>query len=559
MTDRLVIPAPLVIPGTPISPGLAHGIVYLQHPIHGAIDSSSRRQDHNSDEEISRLDEATDHICDDLVSLATRVEKEIDTRLAEVFSTHTMILNDPALREELRNEIIENLVSASSAVKRVFLRWENRFLVMESMIARDKAEDLRDISIRLRKALAGITVHPLEHFPKQGILVIPRLLPSDTMYLMHRSVAAVLLQQGSLGSHAALFTRQMGVPCLSDIADLMTRIQDGAPALVDANQGLVTLYPDKPMRTEFKRLVQEQALTLQKSLENAATHAMTRDGQIILVEANIGCREDALKAIVNGADGIGLFRLEQLYIGKTAPPSVDELVSDLQHALAPFKGKSVCIRLLDAGSDKPLPFIGFLAETNPALGRRGIRLMREYPELIQTQIQACLALRKDFAIKLLIPMVCLPEDVKFVRERLDAQCETLDIAAPPLGAMLETPAATLSARAFAPYVDFMSFGTNDLTQYAFAADRENTAVEPYFNDASDVIFRLIELVHHDVPAVPLSVCGELAGRTMHIERLLQCGIQSLSVAAPFVALVKAQIRDCVWHEGHLHQKNHHPS
>ena len=202
------------------------------------------------------------------------------------------------------------------------------------------------------------------------------------------------------------------------------------------------------------------------------------------------------------------------------------------------------MRLLDVGADKPFPFMKFLAETNPALGRRGIRLLREYPELLNTQLRAVLELAKEFDVRILVPMVTLPDDVAVVKEYLTQLGSELQASSlPRLGAMIETPAAALSAREIARHVDFLSFGTNDLTQYAFAADRENAAVEQYFNDAAEVIFRLLGLTHDDVPNVPLSVCGELAGRPEHIPRLLQCGIRTLSVAPPLIPIVKETIRN----------------
>jgi phosphoenolpyruvate-protein kinase (PTS system EI component) len=188
--------------------------------------------------------------------------------------------------------------------------------------------------------------------------------------------------------------------------------------------------------------------------------------------------------------------------------------------------------------------MSFLAETNPALGRRGIRFLREYPELLKTNLRAVLELAREFDVRVLIPMVTLPEDVVAVKEALTQLGSELRLSTlPKLGAMIETPAAALSAREIAKHVDFLSFGTNDLTQYAFAADRENAAVERYFRDAADVIFRLLRLTHDDVPDVPLSVCGELAGRPEHTAKLLQCGIRTLSVAPPLIPIVKEAIRN----------------
>ena len=534
----------LIIQGTSISPGLAQGLIHVQHSLLGPIDVPVDIKQNNVEEEFSRLDAATSRISEDLVDLATRVEKEIDSRLAEVFGAHQLMLNDSSLREELRKEIVDNLVSASSAVKTVFLRWEKRFLMMESHIARDKGDDMRDISRRLRSALAGITVHPLDEIPDGCVLAISRLLPSDTVFLSGRPTAAVLLEYGSTGSHASLFAREMGLPCISGFVDLLTTIPNGELALVDADEGIVTICPREKQKVIFQQKVDDKEHEYSLARSRALGPAVTKDGVTISVVANVGCSADTEKAMLNGAEGVGLYRLEQAYLGRVVPPDSDELLDEMRQTLDAARGCTVDVRLLDIGSDKPLPFTGFMAETNPSLGRRGIRFLREYPELLKTQLRAVLELGSEFDVRVLVPMVTLPEDVSVVKEYLAQLCLELKISPPPrLGAMIETPAAALAAQAIVRHVDFLSFGTNDLTQYAFAADRENAAVEHYFKDASDVIFRLLRLTHDDVPDVPLSLCGELAGRPEHIPRLLQCGIRTFSIAAPLIPIIKETIRN----------------
>jgi len=540
--------SPLIIQGKPISPGLVKGVIHVHRNILGPIDApeypdSNNHRKHDTEEQLSRLDVATASISDDLLVLAERVEDEIDARLAEVFSAHQLMVNDVTLRQELRKEIIENLVSATSAVKTVFLRWEKRFLLMESQIARDKGDDMRDISIRLHNALTGITTHSLETIPDTCVLATSRLLPSDTIFLAGRSIAAVLLEHGSVGSHAALFAREMGLPAISGLPNLFGVVSEGVFALVNADSGLITLRPSAHQSLIFQENIEHNEQVLQEARKHAQSPAITKGGVTISVLANVGCREDTEKAMFNGADGIGLYRIEQAYLGRTVPPNKEELLIEMQETLAAAKGYSVCVRLLDIGADKPLPFLGFMVETNPALGRRGIRLLREYPELLKTQLAAILELSRDFDIRLLVPMVTLPTDVLVVKEALIQLGKTLNLSQlPQLGAMIETPAAALSAKVIGKHVDFLSFGTNDLTQYAFAADRENAAVEEYFDDASPVILRLLEIAHDDVPEMPLSLCGELAGRTEHMARLVRSGIGTLSVAAPLIPMVKEAIR-----------------
>jgi phosphoenolpyruvate-protein phosphotransferase len=534
----------LVIQGTPISPGLAEGIIHVHRNLLGPIDVPKDIEQHNVDEEFWHLDAATARISDDLTALAAKVEREIDSRLAQVFTTHQLILHDSSLKEELKKEIAENLVSASSAVKTVFLRWEKRFLLMESQIARDKGDDLRDISIRLRNALAGITVHPLDKIPHGSVLAISRLLPSDTVFLADRFTSAVLLEYGSAGSHAALFSREMGLPCISRLHNLMTTVPDGALALVDADTGTVTIRPQKEQKVIFREKVDNKARAYNLARERALNPAVTKDDVTISVLANVGCNDDTEKAMLNGAEGVGLYRMERVYLGRVAPPSIDELLTEMRHTLEAARGRTVCVRLLDIGADKPLPFMRFLAETNPSLGRRGIRLLREYPELLGAHLRAVLELAREFDISVLVPMVTLPDDVAVVKEYLEQLGSELQLSSlPRLGAMIETPAAALSAREIAKHVDFLSFGTNDLTQYAFAADRENAAVEQYFNDAADAIFRLLRITHDDVPDIPLSICGELAGRPEHIPKLLHCGIRTFSIVPPLIPIIKEAIRN----------------
>lgn len=536
--------ATLFITGRAISPGLAEGRTFIHCDTLRRLDAPVAIETENIEYELVHLADATAIITEDLLALAMRVEKEMDSRLAAVFETHKLMLNDPALKEELRAEIRGNLVNASSAVKAVFMRWEKRFRLMESQMARQKGDDMRDISNRLSDALAGIKVHPLERIPPGSVLVASRLLPSDTIFLSKQSTAAVLMEYGGVGSHAALFAREMGLPCIANIPMLLKKIPAAAWTLIDANKGEVIVHPQEEHKAGFQRKVTTLRETFVAAQERAREPAVTRDGVTIAVFANVGCREDTERAMANGADGIGLYRTEQAYMGRMIPPNVNELVDEMRQTLEPAKGKPICARLLDIGADKPLPFIDFLAETNPALGRRGIRLLREYPHLLETQLSAILTLSREFDMRILIPMVSLPEDIIKAKECLTLLGSKMGVSPlPKMGAMIETPAAALSTLTLASHVEFLSFGTNDLTQYAFAADRENAAVEQYFNDTDDVIFRLLMIARDDVPNMPLSVCGELAGRAAHIAKLLQCGIRSLSVAPPLIPIIKETIRE----------------
>ena len=528
--------------GKAISPGLAEGILAIYRAPILNDDTPVAIERGSIDAEIDSLKRSTGVITGDLLILAKRVEQATDSSSAAVFEAHQAILNDPKLSEELRHEIQDRLVSAASAVKTVFLRWEQRFLQMESQLFQQKAADMRDIAQRLSNALSGTGNTSFAQMPQGCILVARRMLPSDAVHLAERKIAAVLLEHGQTGSHAALFIRSMGLPCIADIAGLMSRAIPGPLALVDADRGMVIIAPTLQEQDAFRRKVAIHRRIFTRALARTKQPAITRDGVPIAVEANVGCRADTELAVAHGADGIGLYRTEQMYLAGTIPPDSDTLVHEMRSTLEPARGLPICVRLFDIGADKHVSFLPFLSEPNPALGRRGIRMQLALPEMLETQLRAILRLSTEFDIRILVPMVTLPSDLKEVRAcmaRLAPECGVTTL--PSLGAMIENPAAALTLPALEPYADFASFGTNDLAQYVFAADRESASEERYYQDSHAAIFRLLQIAHDDAPRMPLSICGELAGRVAHIPRLFQCGCRSFSVVPPLIPAIKAGI------------------
>ncbi len=270
---------------------------------------------------------------------------------------------------------------------------------------------------------------------------------------------------------------------------------------------------------------------------------MTLDGQRIRVEANIGIQDDVELALDNGADGVGLLRIEQMYFERQTPPNEDELFIELKRLVAPFRDKPVTIRLLDIGGDKPLPYLPLPATANPVLGRRGVRLLLEYAQLARTQIGAILRLSQEHPVRVLIPMITLEEDAQRMREEFDAISVERKIARPPeFGVMVETPAAALAVPSLLKHADFLCVGTNDLTQYTLAAARDDAAVNDYYQDGHESIMRLLRIVLADAGGRPVTLCGELAGRESWMPSLLQMGFRTLSVAPTVVPNTKATIR-----------------
>ncbi|MDA7865216.1 phosphoenolpyruvate--protein phosphotransferase [Akkermansiaceae bacterium] len=531
--------------GKQLSPGLGEGEIFVYRDIMNRLDEFYEIDQEDCEPELKRLDLALSRISKDLSALADRVEAEIDSELSGVFHAHLAMVQDASLKAEVETEIKDELVSSGSAVRTVFRRWERRFQSMDAEVSQQKGDDMQDLARRLVSALAGVHAHDLEGMPRGSVLVANRLLPSDTVFLARGMAAAALLEVGAKGSHAALFAREIGLACVAGLPGLLELVSESSYAVVDADDASAIVNPTDSQRNVFLKKAELRKETIEKARARAHKPALTKDGAKIAVLANVGDEDDTRVAIENGADGVGLYRLEQIYLSRQHPPSTAELLEVMQSTLEPAKGLPVYVRLLDVGADKPLPFIDMPKEQNPSLGQRGIRFLKKYPELLQTQLDALLQLSSDFDLHILVPMVTLPGDMAVVEEALkEAISKAGPSRIPKLGAMIETPAAALAAADISKHASFLSFGTNDLTQYSFAADRENASVDAYFDDAHDAIFRLIGLVHDDVPDMALSVCGELAGRSKATGRLLERGVTSLSVVPLAIPTVKEAVRDC---------------
>ena len=327
------------------------------------------------------------------------------------------------------------------------------------------------------------------------------------------------------------------------IPDATGRIADDQEVIVDAFAGEVILSPDAETRQTYEeriRIAQEETL---QSRSLSLEPVRTTDGKEIVVMANVGCAEDVTVAAENGADGVGLYRLEQFYLARNTPPSVPELLAELRRALAPLHGKTITVRLLDLGADKLVPFVQFPSEDDPFLGRRGVRLLLRYPDLLDTQLKALLEIAGEQDVHILVPMVTLAEDVALVRRRMREIADAAGIAKlPPLGAMIETPAAALCVGEILEHSDFLSIGTNDLTQFTMAAGRENPLVNKYYLENHPAVLRLVRIVLEEAGQTPVSVCGELAADLKSIPVLLKLGLRSLSVAPPLVPSAKQAIR-----------------
>lgn len=532
-----------VLTGIALAPGVAIGTAYPYRDIFDAERDVHTIHPDAVLDEYSRIEEAVREVHQDLSLCAERIEQELDRDLADIFRTHQEMLHDPTLTAEIKARLEKDLVNAEHAVQCVLREWENRFLAMKDIRFRRRGADVADLGRRLLRKLAGVRGHSLELMPVGSVLIASRLLPSETVFLSRRSAKGIVSEIGGPASHCALLTRGMGIPAVAQIAGLFDTVTEGDTIIVDGNRGLVTVSPDQTTLQAARIEIEQYALLADKAKRAAQAPAVTLDSVHIPVMANIAGSEDAEHAAANGADGIGLYRIEAFYLGSSVLPSEAEVYSELSQTLAHFRDKPVCVRLLDVGGDKNLPYLRLPLENNPFLGRRGVRLLLDYPELLCTQLRALLKLSGEHDLSILVPMVTFPDDLGQVREALMALADELEIPPPPLGAMIETPAAAFGAAEIAKYADFISVGTNDLAQYALAADRGNPLVSRYYQDDHDSTFKMLAMISGLVHPKPVAVCGELASREHAIPALLKAGVRILSAAAPLVPMVKQSVRN----------------
>jgi phosphoenolpyruvate-protein phosphotransferase len=533
----------VTIQGSVISEGLAEGPAYVYQDIFEKDPGTSDIPKDSVMAETTRLCDTMEVVRQDLIQASKRVDEALGSGMGDIFRAHQEMLKDAYLREEILAEIKRESVKAEFALQCVLGRWEKKFRSMQDASLKLRADDIRDLGRRLLRSLAGGQTHSLEMMPEGSILVAKRLLPSDTTFFARRFAAGIVVEKGGPASHCALLTRQFGIPGIAQTSGLLEQVATGDHLLLDGQSGCITISPDKKQREQFLKRMNAYQSKVSRSRCNRHQPAVTRDGMTIPVMANIGNHHDAKAAAENGADGIGLLRIEVFFLSRSMLPSEKELTDALGHAITPFKTKPVTVRLLDIGGDKQLPYLPAVNESNPLLGRRGVRILLEFPKLLEVQLRALLDLSRDFDIRILVPMVTVTEDVLQIRAALERQAEALGCSTlPPLGAMIETPASALCTGELAEVSDFFNIGSNDLTQYTMAAGREDPAVHAYFQDQHPAILRLLELVGRENAGLQVGLCGELAGKIPAIPSILQSGVRMLSVAPPLVSQVKEAIR-----------------
>jgi phosphoenolpyruvate-protein phosphotransferase len=528
--------------GSPIAPGLGMGRVWLVGDILQCRRPSPPKDARDADTEWTRIERAFAATRRDLADAVDRIERELGSEIADVFRAHQMMLDGLFSSGELAAQLRGSDVDAAGAVRRVFRSRMQKFEALRDPTFQQRADDVADLGRRVLRHLEGDDPYGLSRVPERAVVAARRVLPSDVIALSERRVAAILVESLGNASHAALLAREKSIPTIA-VSGILDQLHDGDEVIVDAYSGDVVVGADAALRSGFEQRVTEYQSRLARCQIRCHQPARTADGVLVSVEANLGTRRDVELVLGNGADGVGLFRIEQLYLGRELPPTEDELYEEILAIASPLRDKPLTIRLLDVGGDKPLPFLRPPVETNPSLGLRGIRLLLRQPALLRTQLAAFIRLSRVQEVRVLVPLVTLEDDIRTTREVFDETCAAQGVDhRPAFGAMIETPAAALAIPAIARHVDFLSIGTNDLTQYTFAAGRDDPNVNGYFQDGHAALLRLLEIIVADAQGLPLTLCGELAGREEVLPRLLAIGFRSLSMAPPLIPAIKDRIR-----------------
>jgi len=468
-----------------------------------------------------------------------------------IFAAHRLYLDDPALLEPARQLIYASNRSAASAWDASIKQMVSAYEAVPDAHLRARSTDVDDLGQRVLRYLPGV-IAEIAPAAEPGVVIADTLTPSEIAALDPAGVLAIALAGGSPTGHSAILARARGMPMVVGAGLPLLALAEGTPVIVDGEAGLILVSPDEQTTADYVRRKAQQAHDRALALAEAKRPAVTRSGRRIAVAANIGSVSDARAAAAAGAEGVGVFRTEFLFLDRTVAPSEEEQTTVYRQAAAEVPGYPVVIRTLDAGGDKSLPYISQPKEANPFLGLRGLRLCLAQPDLFKTQLRAVLRAAMDNpSIRVLFPMVTHLEEVHAARRCLaEAAADVAHLTGKPApsieaGIMIEVPSAALLAEQFAPVVDFFSIGTNDLTQYTLAAERDNPQLAALADGLHPAVLRLIAQVVQAAHAhnKPVTVCGELAGDPVAVPVLLALGVDELSMNPASIPGIKRLIRN----------------
>lgn len=506
----------------------------------------------NTELEKARVEAAKNASCEQLQKIYEKALKEVGQTNAQIFEIHMMMLEDDDYNESIKNIIETQKVNAEYAVAVTADNFAEMFSSMDDAYMQARATDVKDISNRIIANLTGSFSSGTDYNDSM-IICADDLAPSETVSLDKNKVLAFVTAHGSSNSHTAILARNMNIPAIIGVGDaFLKQIKDGDEAIVDGFTGEVFVNPDD--ETREKLLLKQKADEEKKRLlqELKGKDNVTLDGKKINIYANIGSVDNIGAVLLNDAGGIGLFRSEFLYLENEDYPTEEQQFLAYKRVLESMAGKKVIIRTLDIGADKKVDYFQLKQEENPALGYRAIRICLTRPEIFKVQLRALFRASVYGNLGIMFPMITSVSEVEQILatcNEVKAELAEQGVAYSDnteLGIMIETPAAAIISDKLAPLVDFFSIGTNDLTQYTLACDRQNPDIEQFCDTHHEAILRLIELSAENAHKhnAWVGICGELAADTKLTETFLRMDIDELSVSPSFVLKVRDAVRHC---------------
>ena len=503
----------------------------------------------DADAEILRVTGAVEAAKEQLGRLYDKAVQEVGEASAAIFEVHQMLLEDEDYLESIQSMIRTELVNAEYAAAVTGDNFAQMFAAMDDDYMKARAADIRDISERLVRNLSGGADADLNSM-EPSVIVADDLSPSETVQMDKEKILAFVTVHGSTNSHTAILARMMNIPALIGVPMKPDELKNGMTAVVDGFSGQVIFEPDETVKAETKKRIEEEAEKQKLLQEWKGKENVTLDGRRIHIYANIGSVGDMGYVLENDAGGIGLFRSEFLYLGRNDFPTEEEQFQAYRQAVQMMAGKKVIIRTLDIGADKQVDYFQLGREDNPAMGYRAIRICLKQPEIFKVQLRALLRAAVYGNLSIMYPMITSTEEVKRIYEIVAEVEEELkeqgvQYRIPEQGVMIETPAAVMISDRLAELVDFFSIGTNDLTQYTLAIDRQNERLDDFYNPHHEAILRMIQMVVENAHKCGkwAGICGELGADPTLTEQFVRMGVDELSVAPSMILKLRKIVRE----------------
>lgn len=533
------------IAGKAVYKGIALG------PIHVIKDRDvrvRRERTEDTEAELARVKAAGAKAHQELQQLYEKALKEVGENNAAVFLVHQMMLEDQDYLESIENIICNEQMNAEYAVAVTGDNFANMFAAMEDEYMQARAADVKDITERLLRCLSG-SIRKDNDFADPVIIVARDLSPSETVALDKSKIMAFVTVEGSAASHTAILARTMNIPALIGVNIDIDLLKDGTEALVDGFRGEFLLDPSEERKLQARAEMEKEAEKLALLMTLKGKEDVTLSGRKVNLYANIGSISDLVYALENDAAGVGLFRSEFLYIGKKQLPDEEEQFAIYKQAAQNLAGRKLIVRTLDIGADKQAEYLNLPVEENPALGYRAIRICLTRPEIFKTQLRALYRAAVYGNISIMYPMIISVEEVQAIREisarvKAELAAEQIPYKDVEEGIMIETPAAVMISDELAGLVDFFSIGTNDLTQYTLALDRQNAKLEPFYNPHHKAVLKMIRMVVENghKAGIWVGICGELGADPLLTEEFVEMGVDELSVAPSEILRLRRKIR-----------------